>query len=275
MIIDGHAHSCGSYKSVRSIKKHLNKYEIDKVVLCGGEPDSNKDYNYPVFSNFFKGDKLAFVFNKLLKRIVKISNLVRFIDEENIRVYKIASLLPKEVINVYWVNPLDERFMEKLNCFYKKYDFKMLKLHQCWTKFDIKSEKFIKIVKWADRENIPIFIHFESKNQVMDFINIINKYKSVNFICAHMIGIRCMIEKIDKMNTKNIYFDLSSPQLYSIESMENAKNHFGVEKLILGSDTPYGKNNIKIIYKRLRKLKVNQSEIDLICGENLSRLLSI
>lgn len=42
MIIDGHAHACGSYNGIRSIEEALEKQKIDMVILCGGEPNSKK-----------------------------------------------------------------------------------------------------------------------------------------------------------------------------------------------------------------------------------------
>lgn len=54
MIIDGHAHACGTYYSVGSIIKYLDLYGIDVVVLCAGEPESKRNYSYPMVSDTFK-----------------------------------------------------------------------------------------------------------------------------------------------------------------------------------------------------------------------------
>lgn len=44
MIIDGHAHACGKYNSADKIIKYLDLHEIDKVILCPGEPGNSKNY---------------------------------------------------------------------------------------------------------------------------------------------------------------------------------------------------------------------------------------
>ncbi|BCN30920.1 hypothetical protein bsdtb5_22150 [Anaeromicropila herbilytica] len=43
----------------------------------------------------------------------------------------------------------------------------------------------------------------------------------------------------------------------------------------MGSDTPYGKNNIAKVLSRLRKLELTDREISLISGENIVKILSL
>jgi hypothetical protein len=83
VIIDGHAHACGVYSNINSLKRQLEIKSIDKIVLCGGEPDSDRNYTYPMMSKIFKGEKLAYVFNKIIRRVVKINHSSNYIDEQN------------------------------------------------------------------------------------------------------------------------------------------------------------------------------------------------
>ncbi len=83
MIIDGHAHACGAYLTTENIEKYLVAHEIDKVVLCGGEPNSSKNYAYPMLSNLFKGQRLGYFFNKIICRVTMINYVANNIDEEN------------------------------------------------------------------------------------------------------------------------------------------------------------------------------------------------
>ncbi|MGL5616724.1 MAG: hypothetical protein ACRDD2_10935 [Sarcina sp.] len=91
MIIDGHACACGVYANSNSIKKHLQMKGIDMVVLCGGEPNSKKNYTYPMLSKIFKGQNLAYVFNKIIKYIVKIKHKADYIDKQNDIVSRVAT----------------------------------------------------------------------------------------------------------------------------------------------------------------------------------------
>jgi len=72
-----------------------------------------------------------------------------------------------------------------------------------------------------------------------------------------------------------VYFDLSAPQLYSGLTLERAIHKIGCEKLILGSDSPYGIDNIEKTLKRLRKLLLTENQIRCICGENLIKILHL
>lgn len=272
MIIDGHAHACGIYFNGDNIIKYLDLHGIDMAVLCAGEPESNKSYDYPMLSDIFKSANLGYFFNKIICVVTKISGLPNHIDEQNKVVYNISREHPQRIVNTYWVNPLDEDCLEKLNKYYQLYHFRMIKMHQCWNRFDICNKKSIEIIKWATDKNIPIFIHLLSKEQVLRFINVTNNFQDTTFIVAHMIG----FEKINK-NTKNpnVYYDLSAPQLYPIEIVKKAFKILGSTKLILGSDTPYGIDNIQKIQNRLKQLSLPQKDLDNIMGNNLAKLLRL
>lgn len=272
MVIDGHAHACGKYLNVESIEKYLFEHRIDRVVLCGGEPNSCKDYSYPMLSAIFKGENLGYFFNKIICKVTKISHAATHIDEQNEAVYKLACELSEKVVNTYWANPLEKNCVKKMDKLYPTYKFKMVKLHQCWTNFDINCNEYTEIIKWATGHNLPIFIHLLSENQVVKFVETANNSIDTTFIVAHMIGVDYMGRNL---SNPNIFFDLSAPQLYSINILQRAINVFGAERLLLGSDTPYGKDNIEKVYQKLRQVKVSENEMKLICGENLKLLLNL
>lgn len=270
MIIDGHAHACGSYNGVESIEKYLIQHKIDKVVLCGGEPNSKKDYSYPMMSNLFTGEKLGYIFNRIIRKVTALHNLSQQIDEQNQFVYEISKELPNQVANVYWINPVEEDCMEKMQKFYKTKGFKLIKMHQCWTSFSLDCDNCHSIFQWAKMQNIPVFIHLVSRKQVEIFAEIANQYSDTYFIIAHMIGADYLSEKIKK---DNVYWDLSAPQLYSIRILKKILNKYGAKKLLLGSDTPYGKNNIESVIKRLNKLGISKDDMEAISYKNIVKLM--
>ena len=53
-----------------------------------------------------------------------------------------------------------------------------------------------------------------------------------------------------------------------------AYQHFGADHLIFGSDTPYGKQSLENTLKQISELDISRSEIELILGENLMKLLN-
>jgi len=272
MIIDGHAHACGTYCNGEKIIKYLDSHGIDKVILCAGEPESDKDYSYSMLSDIFKSTKLVYCLNKFICFITNRTGLANHIDEQNRVVYDISRKSPKRIINAYWANPLDENCLEKLNKYYPIYNFKVIKMHQCWNRFDFCGTKNIEVIKWATQNNIPIFIHLLSEEQVLKFIKVTNTFLNTTFIVAHMIG----FERING-NTKNenVYYDLSGPQTYPAQIVEKAIRTVGSEKLILGSDTPYGIDNIQKIQNRLKKLSIVDKDLENIMGNNIMKLLNI
>jgi predicted TIM-barrel fold metal-dependent hydrolase len=272
VIIDGHAHACGVYLNANSIKKQLELKGIDMVVLCGGEPDSNRNYTYPMMSKIFKGERLVYVFNKIIRGVVKINHVLDYIDNQNEIVSKLQQQMPDKVINAYWANPLEVNCIDKMERFYSTNGFKILKLHQCWTLFDIRSSESMDLIMWATKKNIPIFIHLFSYAQVLYFAEVANKFVDTTFIVGHMIGFNSIN---NKLKSQNVYFDLSAPQLYSEDILKSAIHKIGYERLILGSDSPYGIDNLSKVLERLKKSMLTENQITCICGGNLIKILHL
>lgn len=271
MIIDGHAHACGCYNNTKSTIEYLKNNKIDKVILCPGEPNSLKNYSFPMFSNIIHSSNMGYYFNKLIKFIIGIKGLEKHIDEQNLIVGDMARLYPNEILQAYWVNPLEDECIDKLDKNLEIYNFKMLKLHQCWNNFDISSINFIKIVEWATKNNMPVFIHLLSREQSLKLAKIADNYPDTIFIIAHMIGFE---DIVDNSSSNNVYFDISAPQLISRKRVKNAIAKVGCSRLILGSDSPYGKDNIKRNLDMLRQFSLSDEDIDKISGQNIIDILN-
>jgi len=54
--------------------------------------------------------------------------------------------------------------------------------------------------------------------------------------------------------------------------VERALGIFGAERLLLGSDTPYGRDNLRTSLERVDGLRVPSAEKALILGGNASRI---
>lgn len=272
MVIDGHAHACGAYHDADSITVYMDAHTIDKVVLCGGEPNSVKDYGYPMLSNVFRSERLGYFFNKIICSVARRHKLSEYIDEQNNYVYELHAALPTSVYNAYWINPNEENCMEKLQQFYDEKGFSLIKMHQCWTKFDFECRSCHDILKWAGEHRMPVFIHLLSHQQANSFVRMANIYSDTYFIVAHMLGAMCMA---NQLTNRQVFWDLSAPQLYSVRILKAALKAYGVKRLILGSDTPYGKNNIQLNMLRLSKLNLTNEELNDITGNTISKLLGL
>ncbi len=59
-----------------------------------------------------------------------------------------------------------------------------------------------------------------------------------------------------------------------LSSLGQNTGQAGKHKIVLGSDTPYGKNNLKMNIQRIRNLPIPGAEKKLILGENIQKLLT-
>lgn len=271
-MIDAHAHACGSYLDCESIANRLEKFHADAVVLCGGEPQSRICYPHPLLSAVWKNEKLAFGFNRFIERAVKKKRLADSLDEQNAAVCALAKLMPNRVFPVYWADPAEQNAAEKLERFYLSHKFYMLKLHQCYNSFDIASPVCEQLITWAENHAVPIFIHLKRAEQVYAFTQVANRHSKAVFIVAHLIGCDIISRHL---KSDNVYFDLSSPQLYSYRMLRRTFERYGASRLIFGTDFPYGLLNDKIILSRLRRLRADPTALSLITEENIKRLLKI
>ena len=272
MIIDGHAHACGIYLEAESILENLKKEGIDKVILSAGEHGSKTTYSLPALGRVFKTSKLIYINNQLTNYIIKKSNVLEYLQEENIRLAQMAQLHKEHILNTYWVNMLEDDCLVKLKQFEAEWSFALIKLHQCWTPFDVQDMRCSALFSYAGKIHKPIFIHMSTQEQVRKFIKITHEYPDTIFIVAHLIG----IEEFNKNNTgENIYFDISCPELNSMNMLKRAYDLVGAEHIILGSDTPYGKHNISKAIKKLEKLELTKEQKECICGKNMAKLLNL
>ena len=90
-------------------------------------------------------------------------------------------------------------------------------------------------------------------------------------ILAHLIG----IEEFDRTIGENVYFDISCPLLHSAKMLKRAWGNFGAERILLGSDAPYGADNINLAISQMREVGMNNDKIELVCSKNIQKLLDI
>jgi len=70
-----------------------------------------------------------------------------------------------------------------------------------------------------------------------------------------------------------MYFDISPFELISQKRLMNAINFVGADKVVFGTDTPYGgKNGIRTSIQRIKNIGISNSDKNLILGENMKRL---
>lgn len=273
MIIDGHAHACGDYLKPEEIKKNLDSNDTSKVVLAPGELGSTRTYPFPNVSRLFPDRNIVKVFNQLTKMVVRITNMRLEFEKGNEYVHDLVKKLPDRVIQFYLLTDESENIYEELEKKYDDWKFRGLKLHQCWYPISIDSDYFNIAAKWAEERKIPIFIHLVSDKEVTKLIDYKRKRKDLKVIIGHLFGLELFMKQSE--NLEKIYYDISTYQVTSDKRVLKAIKRFGAERITMGSDTPYGKNNLKRNIERVERLPIRQDEKNMILGLNMKGLLGI
>jgi predicted TIM-barrel fold metal-dependent hydrolase len=55
--------------------------------------------------------------------------------------------------------------------------------------------------------------------------------------------------------------------------LQLALKHFGASRIILGSDTPYGNDNLRLNIERIKSLSISDEDKAQILGLNMRRIL--
>ena len=273
MIIDGHSHACGKFLTSDSIIKTLDKSGVDKVILVPGELNSNIEYSLPNLAELFPRQNVVKITNYLTKFIMKLTGKVKDIPVGNEYVYDLKQKTHGRVIQFIWITTQIKNPSEYLDNRFARWNFQGVKLHQCWEAFSIDSNFFREVALWSENNNLPLFIHLFSDKEVNKIIEYKKKHPNLKLIIAHLFGLELFINAECKDN--NLYFDISPIQLVSTKRLIDAINFYGADKIIFGTDTPYGKDYLRKNIERVNLLHISKIEKENILGENIKRLLNL
>lgn len=274
MIIDGHAHACGVFLNPENIIEKLDKSKVDKVILVPGELGSTKNYSLPNFARLFPSKNVVKITNSLTRLVIKLTGAISQIPEGNEYVCNLTQKTNGRVIQFIWITQGIENPDQYLSEKFEEWGFKGVKLHQCWENFSIESDFFKIVAEWAERKDLPLFIHLFSDKDVKKLI----KYKKEHphlkiIIIAHLFGLELFIKT--NFKDENLYFDSSTIQLTSTKRLNDAIRFVGSCRITMGTDTPYGKENLSRNIRRINDLNIPEAEKKLILGENIKRILNI
>jgi predicted TIM-barrel fold metal-dependent hydrolase len=273
MIIDSHAHACGAFLHAERIVRILDANQVDKVILVPGEVNSEKNYIVPELARFFPSRDVVAWTNALTKLVIPLTGVSKHVSDGNHYVHSLAQAYPDRIIQFYWAMLQRPNILQEIETDYTSLRFKGIKFHQCWETFAIRSALFEMVADFATRNHLPMFIHVGSKQEVFALIDFIRLHPQARIIVGHLFGLDLYIES--GLSFENVYFEISSPQLISLQRLNKALHHFGARRLILGSDTPYGKDNLRLNLERVKALPISDEEKDSILGRNMQNLLGL
>lgn len=274
MIIDGHSHACGKYLTAEGIIKTLNENGVDKVVLVPGELNSKSEYSLPNIASKFPNYNVVKLTNNLTKFVMKLTGKVKDIPAGNEYVYDLKTKTENRVIQFLWATTGIKNITDYLNTKFDDWIFHGVKLHQCWEKFSIDSDFFKEVAIWTEKHDLPLFIHLFSDSDVLKLIEYKRRHPKLKLIVAHLFGLELFIK--ENFKDKNLYFDTSPLQLISDIRLKKAINYVGIERVLMGTDTPYGaKDNLHKSISRVKKLEITEGDKELMLGINMKRLLNL
>jgi len=274
MVIDGHSHACGKFLTAESIVKSLAGNGVDKVVLVPGELNSKSEYSLPNLATIFPERNVVKVTNYMTKFVMKVTGKVKDIPAGNEYVYDLKTKTEGKVIQFIWITKGINNTTEYLDRKLAAWSFQGVKLHQCWEKFSVDSDFFKEVAIWAENHDLPLFIHLYSDYETNKIISYKRKHPKLKLIVAHLFGFELFIKADFK--DENLYFDTSTYQLISNFRLNKAIDFFGADKILFGTDTPYGgKDNIHKNINRISNLKISSEDKALIFGLNMKNLLNL
>jgi predicted TIM-barrel fold metal-dependent hydrolase len=270
-MIDGHAHACGEYLKAETIEKKLADANVDMVLLTPGQSGSKMTYG---LKNLTKANPLGDLVsknNRTTSFMISLIGAIKGIPKGNEYVYQLKCALPDKVKQCYWVT---KENWQSVPTDYGRMHFDTIKFHQCWEKFDLGDEFYIKTVEWASSKEIPVFIHVRDLEQMEKLILFIKQHPDAIMIIGHLYGVELFMKE-EKECFKKTYFDLSNFYFVSHERTMMAYQHFGAKHLLMGSDTPYGKQSLENTIQQINDLEIPSEDKERILGKNLTELLKL
>lgn len=271
MIVDAHAHACGEYVTADAIKQKLRSCGCDKVILTPGQNGSRTTYALKNKAQMHPYEDVVTKQNRSNKMMMGLLGMIRTVPKGNECVYELVKQYPESVYQNYWVT---KKNVDKLDEDYKRMQFVAVKLHQCWENFSVGDAYFEKVTSWATKQNLPLFIHMYSHEEVEKMVQYKKSHPQLKLIMGHLYGAE-LFTKEAQTACENVYFDLSNCYFVSKERFLLAYQALGAEHFLLGSDTPYGRQALEKTMEQIKTSGIPEEDIQKICGENAVKLFAL
>lgn len=273
MIIDGHAHSAGEFYSPEEVVRILDELQVDKVVLCPGPINGPRKWPVPDLTGILRSRRLNYWGSRLLRLAGRLVPKKHSLPNGNVYVASMTERYPERIVQAYWVDPRDSQMVAGLERQHRALGFSVLKVHQCFQRFRLDGPEMQELVDFAREKSLPLFIHHYSKKDAHDLLALVAGHPGTTFIIGHLLGLDVFI-RVGREKLKSVYFDISPPNLVPEIFVHEALRSFGADRLLLGSDTPYGRDNLRKNIERILRLDIPDEEKRLILGGNMQRLLN-
>jgi len=274
MIIDGHAHCAGVFYSAPSLRAKLDELGVDRVILCPSLRNDSRNVPLPFEKKqITTGSAVSFAGNRLLRLSGRILDASEGLSQRNDDVRSLSRKLPGRVVPFCWVEPRAEGMLDELDRRLGRDGFRGVKLHQPLSRFSCEGKAMDDLAALTAARSAPVFIHLHSPTEVGRFRTWTQRHPQTQFIVAHLIGLEILAPYASRL--QNVAWDISPSWGSTLERVQWAASIFGAERLTLGSDTPFGRDTLRLNIEKVLKLTLSHADKDLILGGNMARLLNL
>ena len=234
---------------------------IDSHLHLGGIPSKEK-----IWGNFRDYEKLAKKMGISKYCVTPIGLPENFTNQTTpdnnsvlIEANKNSSVIP-----IYWFNVFD--LPSKID---KKY--KAIKFHPDIGKIEIDDNR---VIDFVNKINLPIFVHTNESKDYSTLGRTSNLARKVHVpvIAVHSGSVTGTFFKLDNYNfPENAYFETSGIQYAVI--LKKIYERFGANKIIFGSDYPFGDPRVSLAM--IDSLDSKKEEKEQMISKNLQEILSL
>lgn len=278
-VVDGHVHTFSSDDVSEKIITSFNKvYDIEFTNPGSGTVEdvlqnmSKNGIDYTIMANFAPA-KIIHRNNSWTLEIGK----------------KYENLVPLVSFHPDMEEPMDVMMEEYINS-----GAKGIKFHPMAQCFDPNDDRLEKVYKISSEIAFPIVFHcgrvsnarINNYSDIDMLVKVIKKYPKIPFVLTHMVdGNIGDVFKLADMY-ENVYFDTSIiitgyPSLLEVnepswrdnEVVEYVVNKVGADRLVFGSDYPWGSPGHDL--NRFMEMKLEDCQKSMILGENAIKLFKI
>lgn len=185
------------------------------------------------------------------------------------------------IISFGTIHPDYKKWDEEIT-WLKKNGFKGIKLHPDYQDFFVDEDRMFPLYEKIFNNNLIVLFHAGIDIGLPKIChcppdrlkNVYDTFPNSTIIAAHMGGFQCTEDVEKYLIGTHIFLDTS----YSVNDLEPKKmerliKSHGADKILFGSDSPWGSQKQSIEY--IQNLKLSKDEIDAILGGNAKKLLDI
>ncbi|MBU2511471.1 amidohydrolase family protein [bacterium] len=290
MIIDSHYHYESRLQPVDNLIQKMDQNGIEKTVLiatlCDLLPETG-ELLLKLLRFFLWNKPLRSLARKLSANFTETGDLI--LPKKTVEIYRhpdnesVARLIkeyPDRFLGWIFLNPADsEDFLEEYEKWKDEPGFIGVKVHPFWHRYP--PVKLLPVAEMLAASDKPLLAHvgFGTHGDFMPLVNIFPKLK---LILAHtgFPGYRDTWKQIK--NHPNIFVDTSADAYVSERFTRDAVDYLGRERVLFGTDGPYGHRlaadrmfDNGYLKRRIESLFADKLTRERILGENFRELAGI